>query len=193
MLEGPALGTTSSPASCLRRRSMAACSRSSSSASIASRRSKRTAVLSMSVIDSLPSLCMHNCSTPKAACLTQGRPIGVGPWLCRVWSSENSMHANFSELRQCEVRRIHLPRTRVNKGKKEGRSPSDARTPAWWFSLSDVVAPATSSRFLGGENHLHRVRVCGISEHIVGVHDLVELEVVGAKDRRIQTPFRNQL
>src|SRR5215211_2092256 len=49
MLEGPVIGTTSSPASCLRRRSMAACSRSSSSASIVSTRSKRTAVLSMSV------------------------------------------------------------------------------------------------------------------------------------------------
>ena len=57
-----------------------------------------------------------------------------------------------------------LPRTRVNKGKKEGRSPSEARTPAWWFSLSGVLAPATSSRFLGGENYLHRVRVCGVSE-----------------------------
>src|SRR5215204_1610440 len=49
MLEGPVIGTTSSPARCLRRRSMAACSRSSSSASIVSTRSKRTAVLSMSV------------------------------------------------------------------------------------------------------------------------------------------------
>jgi hypothetical protein len=29
--------------------------------------------------------------------------------------------ANFSERRQHEVRRIYLPRTSVNKGKKEGR------------------------------------------------------------------------
>jgi hypothetical protein len=55
-------------------------------------------VVSMSVIDSLSRLCMHNCSTPKAAGLTQGRPIGVGPRLCRVWSSENSVKAKFAEI-----------------------------------------------------------------------------------------------
>ena len=48
-------------------------------------------------------------------------------------------------------------------------------------------------RFLRRENHLHRVRVCSVGEHIVGVHDLVQLEVVGAKYRRIQTPLGNQL
>ena len=80
----------------------------------------------------------------------------------------------------------------MNKRKKEGRSPSEARTPAWWISLSGRRAPATSRRFLGEKNHLHRVRVCGVSEHVVGVHDLVQLEVVGAEDRRIQTPLSNQ-
>ena len=48
-------------------------------------------------------------------------------------------------------------------------------------------------RFLKRENHLHRVRVCSVGEHIVGVHDLVHLEVVGAKHRWIQTPLGNQL
>jgi hypothetical protein len=32
------------------------------------------------------------------------------------------MYANFVELRKTEVRRILLPRTRVNRGKEEGRS-----------------------------------------------------------------------
>src|SRR5215212_3284992 len=103
----------------------------------------------------------------------------------------NAVYATTTDA--CQLRRIPLPRTPLNKGKKEGRSPSEARTPAWWFSFSGVLAPATSSRFSGGENHLHRVRVCGVGEHIVGVHDLIQLEVVGAKDRRIQTPLRNKL
>jgi hypothetical protein len=41
---------------------------------------------------------MHNCSTPKAASLTQGRPIGVGPRLCGVWTSEHSVMAKFAEF-----------------------------------------------------------------------------------------------
>jgi hypothetical protein len=34
-----------------------------------------------------------------------------------VWSSENSMHANFAITEFSEVRRIPLPRTPVNGGK----------------------------------------------------------------------------
>src|SRR5215212_1043231 len=39
-------------------------------------------------------------------------------------SSANLIHANFGEVRQCEVQlpRIPLPRTPVNKGKKKGRN-----------------------------------------------------------------------
>jgi hypothetical protein len=39
-------------------------------------------------------------------------------------TSENSENANFLELRKSEVqlRRIPLPGSRVNKGKREGRS-----------------------------------------------------------------------
>jgi hypothetical protein len=55
-------------------------------------------VVSMSVIESLPSLCMHNCSTPKAAGLTQDRPIGVGLGLCGVWASEHSVIAKSAEF-----------------------------------------------------------------------------------------------
>src|SRR5215213_7872434 len=32
-----------------------------------------------------------------------------------MWTSENPLYANFSELRVCELRRIHLPRTLANK------------------------------------------------------------------------------
>jgi hypothetical protein len=39
----------------------------------------------------------------------------IGPGLCIM------LDVNFSELCLGEVRRIHLPRTPVNKGKKEGR------------------------------------------------------------------------
>jgi hypothetical protein len=42
--------------------------------------------------------------------------------LGRLWRRVSAGHyANFSELRQHEVRRIPLPRTPVNKGKKKGR------------------------------------------------------------------------
>jgi hypothetical protein len=34
---------------------------------------------------------------------------------------------NFRELRQCEVRRISIPRTPVNKGKKKGRGSEQPR------------------------------------------------------------------
>jgi hypothetical protein len=34
-------------------------------------------------------------------------------------TSENPMYANFSELRYGEVRRIPIPRTSVNKGRKK--------------------------------------------------------------------------
>ena len=37
--------------------------------------------------------------------------------------SENSVTANFVEIVIGEVRRILLPRTRVNKGNEDGRSP----------------------------------------------------------------------
>ena len=37
------------------------------------------------------------------------------------------MQANFRELRYGEVRRITLLRTRVNKGKREARSPQGPR------------------------------------------------------------------
>src|SRR5215213_7507234 len=43
----------------------------------------------------------------------------------RIWgvgllisSSENDQNANFGEFYECEVRRIPIPRTPVNKGKK---------------------------------------------------------------------------
>src|SRR5215216_7487368 len=35
-------------------------------------------------------------------------------------TSENALNANFVELRLCEVRRIPIPRTPVNKGIKRG-------------------------------------------------------------------------
>jgi hypothetical protein len=43
-------------------------------------------------------------------------------------------YANFSELRACELRqgevpRIHIPRTRVNKGKEKGRSSAKEPQP----------------------------------------------------------------
>jgi hypothetical protein len=39
---------------------------------------------------------------------------------------ENPAAANFLELRQREVRRIPLPGTRVNEGKKKGRDYSES-------------------------------------------------------------------
>jgi hypothetical protein len=36
---------------------------------------------------------------------------------------------NFGELRQCELRRIPIPRTWVNKGKEKGRGCSKLRPP----------------------------------------------------------------
>jgi hypothetical protein len=36
-------------------------------------------------------------------------------WTEAVRTSENTTYANFLELRACELRRIHLPRTRVNR------------------------------------------------------------------------------
>src|SRR5215208_6565294 len=48
-----------------------------------------------------------------------------GGSLNTVASSENSLQANFEDLRKAEVElpRIPIPRTWVNKGKREGRGP----------------------------------------------------------------------
>jgi hypothetical protein len=42
-------------------------------------------------------------------------------------TSENAGRTNFSELRQCELRRITLPRTWVNKGMEKGRGLEQPR------------------------------------------------------------------
>src|SRR5215216_5033042 len=41
-----------------------------------------------------------------------------------MWTSDSPAAPNFRELRMGELLRIPLPRTRVNKGRKKGRSPS---------------------------------------------------------------------
>ena len=46
------------------------------------------------------------------------KPCRIGPGLCGT--SENSLNANFGELRKVEIQlpRMPLPRTPVNKGKR---------------------------------------------------------------------------
>jgi hypothetical protein len=52
----------------------------------------------MSIIGSLSSLCVHNCSTPEAVTLTRGQTISIGPKLCGVRSSENRGKPKFARV-----------------------------------------------------------------------------------------------
>jgi hypothetical protein len=65
-------------------------------------------------------------SLPQPGMLTE-----VGPGPCKVLSP------NFRELRNGEVRRMPIPRTRVNKGKREGRGCYYA--PALCSHMKDVA------------------------------------------------------
>src|SRR5215212_11089822 len=85
---------------------MAACNRSSSSASIVSTRSTRAAVAGMSVIDSLLYLCMHKYNTPEAADSTHGLARHVGPRLSHSWktvSAAASSPRTLQELLQAQI------------------------------------------------------------------------------------------
>jgi hypothetical protein len=55
-------------------------------------------------------------------------------------TSENSFKANFRESPECELRRILIPRTSVNKGKKDKRKREpilDMGSPNSLLSLPD--------------------------------------------------------
>jgi hypothetical protein len=61
---------------------------------------------------------------PEGSRAQPGTPICVGPGLCQLprtplrRSSQNAQKAKFAEFYVCELRRIHIPRTPVNKSKK---------------------------------------------------------------------------
>ena len=78
--------------------------------------------------------------------------------------------ANFVELHACEVPRIPLPRTRVNKGKNKGRS--QRLRP---FEVIDLGAAAQPSQLLRYVLWRGRIRLTpsdrlGLSRH--GIHDV---------------------
>src|SRR5687767_11570694 len=100
----------------------------------------------------------HRCSrshlrllfSPAFAC-----PVGLSPGGQDVrvpfqtfLSLSVNQPANFVELRQCEVRRIHLPHTTVNRVKKKGRG--ECPTPQV-YRLSDTSSPAQAPKRL--RNH----------------------------------------
>jgi hypothetical protein len=58
---------------------------------------------------------------------------------CGSPTSENSENANFGGRRACEVRRIPLPRTLVNRGKNEGRSPTLQPSSYSVSTLGDII------------------------------------------------------
>jgi len=71
--------------------------------------------------------------------------VVVAAVVWRVIPQRNRGYANFRELRACELLRIPLPRTRVNKGKKKGRVLEDSTLPsALWRSMSKSNGPNRS-------------------------------------------------
>jgi hypothetical protein len=63
----------------------------------------------------------------------------IGPGLCRT--SENSVYANFGECPECELRRISIPRTSVNKDIQKAERPGlDARSPARFYDALTVLS-----------------------------------------------------
>jgi hypothetical protein len=71
-------------------------------------------------------VCWLTCAPfPKGRDSGKPRPVEQRSLVCRLTrpgaTSENASYANFAELCLCELRRIPIPRTRVNKGKNTGR------------------------------------------------------------------------
>jgi hypothetical protein len=116
---------------------MAACSRSSSPASMASTRSMSAAVVSVSaVIGSLPSLCMHKCSTPRAG---SHRPPPQAPATGEaVILSGLDLTSAALQARASGHARTCLLRTRVNSARERAGS----KDPALVISASDLLLVA---------------------------------------------------
>jgi hypothetical protein len=112
-----------------------------------------------------------SCLVPlKCTMARGGAPQDPVP-IVSIWTSDSPAAPNFGELRMGEVRRIHLPRTPVNKGRKEGRSPSVGPGPSrhadFFSGLRRHVSPRTRLR----SAQLHHCCRHGDSAMLRGVNE----------------------
>jgi hypothetical protein len=98
-------------------------------------------------------------------------------------TSENASYAKFAESPKGEVRRIHIPRTPVNKGKREGRGhykrPRPSIVPAE-KNLERAYLISYLARSPRVANLVHGVRHGSALEEVIEAAVLCHLKVNGS-------------